>query len=47
MVVSVDPDNDRVHGWLASLGARATIDDPDRFTVPAEALCRTPLAAIG
>ncbi len=47
MVVSVDPDNDRVYLWLASLGARATVDDADRFTVPAEALCRTPLAALG
>jgi GNAT superfamily N-acetyltransferase len=47
MVVSVDPDNDRVHGWLASLGAQALIDDADRFTVPAEALTRARLAALG
>ena len=47
MVVSVDPDNGRVLCWLAALGARALPEDADRFAVPAEALCRAPLAALG
>ena len=31
MLVSVDPDNDRVHHWLRALGARATVNDADRY----------------
>ncbi|MEO8829035.1 GNAT family N-acetyltransferase [Lapillicoccus sp.] len=38
MIVSVDPENFRVHGWLTKLAARALPDDADRFAVPARAL---------
>ncbi len=45
MVVSVDPENVRVHGWLTQLGARAFPEDSDRFAVPAWALHAASLAA--
>ena len=38
MLVSVDPDNVRVHHWLSKLHARALPDDADRFTIPTHAL---------
>ena len=34
MLISVDPDNVRVHRWLAKLRARALPDDADRFALP-------------
>jgi GNAT superfamily N-acetyltransferase len=41
LLVSVDPDNDRVRGWLAKLRARALPDDADRFALPTLALFAT------
>jgi GNAT superfamily N-acetyltransferase len=38
IVVSVDPDNVRVHAWLASLGAKALPEDAGRFAVPIQAV---------
>jgi hypothetical protein len=38
MLISVDPDNDRVHRWLTRLHARALLDDADRYAVPTQAL---------
>ncbi len=37
-VVSVDPQNHRVHAWLTALGSRALPDDADRFVVPVHAV---------
>ena len=34
LMVSVDPHNDRVRGWLARRHARALLEDADRFVVP-------------
>ncbi len=31
LVVSVEPENIRVRGWLTKMGARASLDDADRF----------------
>ena len=44
MLVSVDPENIRVRAWLATLDARALLDDADRFAVPARDLCTRPPA---
>jgi GNAT superfamily N-acetyltransferase len=38
LIISVDPDNDPVRGWLSTLPARALPDDADRFALPARAL---------
>jgi len=38
MLISVDPDNVRVHRWLAKLRARALPDDADRFALPTQTL---------
>jgi GNAT superfamily N-acetyltransferase len=38
LLISVDPNNVRVHGWLARLHARALPGDADRFAVPTHAL---------
>ena len=38
MLISVDPDNDRVHRWLTTLRARALPDDADRYAVPTQTL---------
>ena len=38
LLISVDPDNVRVRGWLATLRARALPDDADRFALPTQAL---------
>lgn len=45
MVVSVDPENIRVRGWLTKLGARSLPDDADRFALPPRVLCAALLAA--
>jgi GNAT superfamily N-acetyltransferase len=47
MLISVDPDNERVRGWLSRLGARALPEDADRFAVPTEALFRAGPAELG
>ncbi len=39
MVVSVDPFNIRVRGWLARLPARAVPGDADQFALSTQALC--------
>jgi GNAT superfamily N-acetyltransferase len=38
MIISVDPGNVRVHGWLAQRRARAFPDDAGRFSLPIQAL---------
>ncbi len=38
MLISVDPDNVRIHGWLSALHARTLADDADRFAIPTRAL---------
>jgi GNAT superfamily N-acetyltransferase len=38
MLISVDPDNVRVHHWLGKLRARALPDDADRFAIPIHTL---------
>jgi GNAT superfamily N-acetyltransferase len=38
MLISVDPDNVRVHRWLAKLRARALPDDADRFALATQTL---------
>lgn len=38
LVISVDPDNVRVRGWLTRQHARALPDDADRFALPTQAL---------
>jgi GNAT superfamily N-acetyltransferase len=38
MLVSVDPDNDRVHRWLTTVRARALPDDADRYALPTRRL---------
>jgi GNAT superfamily N-acetyltransferase len=38
MLVSVDPDNVRIHDWLGKLRVRALPDDADRFAIPTQAL---------
>ena len=44
LLVSVDPENVRVRGWLATLRARALPDDADRFALPTQALLVAPSA---
>jgi GNAT superfamily N-acetyltransferase len=40
LLVSVDPHNERVRGWLTRRHARALLDDADRFAVPVDVLVR-------
>jgi GNAT superfamily N-acetyltransferase len=44
MLVSVDPHNERVRGWLARRHARALVEDADRFAVPTQQLLESPTA---